>query len=60
MSLTVEKLKKALTGIANLIEKKKPATLDEAKGMLAIIDVIARETIVDIKTDELGRPIVDE
>jgi hypothetical protein len=59
MASTVEKLKKSLTAIAELIEKKKPANLAEAKGMLAIIEVIAR-TLIDIQTDHLGRPIADE
>jgi len=59
MATPIDKLKKSLASIASLIEKKKPKTLREAKGMLAIIEVIASETLVDIKTDELGRPIDD-
>ena len=47
MTSLIETLKKSLA-IANLIEKKKPETLQEAKG-----------TLVDIQTDELGRPIDD-
>jgi hypothetical protein len=46
----VLKLKKALQSIASYTEKKKPTTLAEAVGMLAVIDVIATETLNETKS----------
>lgn len=37
----------ALKSIAGYIEKKKPKTLEEAKHMLAVISVIASETVAE-------------
>ncbi len=39
----------ALKAIGEYIEKKKPATLEEALHMLALISVIASETEAEIK-----------
>lgn len=50
MTELVSKLKTALKSIHSYIEGKKPATLDEAKHMLALIDVIASETLAETKT----------
>jgi hypothetical protein len=57
MKDALETLKKALKSIAEYTEKKKPTTLAEAKGMLAVISVIASESLFEIKTDHLGRPV---
>ena len=48
----VAKLKAALKGILEYVEKKKPTTLVEAKHMLALISVIASETLNE--TEELA------
>lgn len=37
----------AMKGIANYIEKKKPVTLAEAEHMLAVVGVIAGETLLE-------------
>ena len=50
-----EKLKKALRSILHLVEKKKPVTLGEAKGMLAIIEVIADSTLKEVAEAELEK-----
>lgn len=46
------KLKKALESILNLVQKKKPTTLDEAKGILAIIEVVSETTLKEVAEDE--------
>jgi len=45
----VTKLKTALKGILNYTEAKKPKTLAEAQHMLALIGVIAAETLFEIE-----------
>ncbi len=49
MSKKVKMLEKALSSIAEYIEKVKPATLVEAEGMLALIGVIAASTLKEAK-----------
>jgi hypothetical protein len=44
------KLLAALKCIANYIEKKKPKTLAEAEHMLALISVIASESLAEVET----------
>lgn len=45
MTALVANLKKALKSIASYAEKMKPTTLAEATHMLAVISVIASETL---------------
>ena len=45
-------VEKALKSILELVCKKKPANLDEAKGMLAIIEVIAENALGEAKADK--------
>ncbi len=49
MNYAPEKLKNALVGIAEYVEKKKPTTLAEAEHMLTLIGVIATETLIETK-----------
>ena len=49
MNYAPEKLKKALVVIAEYVEKKKPKTFEEAEHMLALIGVIASETLIETK-----------
>lgn len=44
-----EKLTKAMESIAEYIEKVKPKTLDQANHMLALISVLASETLNETK-----------
>lgn len=44
-----DKMLKALKGIAEYIAKKEPKTLAEALHMLALVDVIATETLAEVK-----------
>ena len=44
-----EKLTKAMESIAEYIEKVKPKTLDQANHMLALISVLASETLEETK-----------
>jgi hypothetical protein len=50
-----KKLKKALEAILGLVVKKKPATLNEAKGMLAVIEVLADTTLKEVAEEELEK-----
>ncbi len=51
MTTATKKLFEALKCIANYIEKKKPKTLAEAEHMLALIGVIASESLAEAKTE---------
>lgn len=51
MTTVVETLKKALEGILAYTETKKPKTMAEAQHMLAVVNVIAGESL---KEDEPG------
>lgn len=44
-----EKLARALKGIADYIKKKKPETMAQALHMLALVEVIATETLAEVK-----------
>lgn len=44
-----KKLVEALKSIATYIENKKPTTLEEAKHMLALIGVIASESLAEVE-----------
>ena len=48
MTRNEEKMKKALKSILNYIEKRKPESLGEAEAMLAMMSVIASETLKEI------------
>lgn len=50
-----EKLKGALKCIVDYTEEKKPANFAEAEHMLALINVIASETLKEVEMDEPGR-----
>ena len=40
--------------------KEKASELGRGQGMLAMIEVLASEKLIDIQTDHLGRPVADE
>lgn len=46
------KMIKALKTIAEYIEKKKPKTLAEANHMLALIGIIAAETVIEVEAEQ--------
>jgi hypothetical protein len=52
MTKMAQKLKAALAGILEYTEKKRPETLAEAKHMLAVVSVIASETLAEAAAAE--------
>lgn len=46
-----KKLEEALKSIKAYVEAKTPATLEEAKHMLALISVIASETLSELEAE---------
>ena len=51
MKTVLNNAMKNLSVIALLIEKKKPATLEEANGMLGLIGVIAGEAVIEASAE---------